>query len=335
VTTALLRYDQARTAVAACHRIDEAKDIADKARALEAYARQANDPEMECWVAEIRLRARRRVGELSAALESVQGRNLPNVAMPRHPGKREALAAAGLSKDEAHRCERIANVPEIEFERVLATAKEQKRAVTADDVVATVTRKQRRAERMETLAEVSRGNTPLAAIGQRFPLIYADPPWQYEHVKTESRAIENHYPTMTLDAIKALPVADVAHDDCVLFLWVTSPKLAEAVELVQAWGFVYRSCAVWDKGRVGMGYYFRQQHELLFVATTGAPPVPEPVNRPASVLRYPRGAHSAKPPEVYELIERMYPELGKLELFARAPRDGWSSWGNQSEAANA
>ena len=160
--------------------------------------------------------------------------------------------------------------------------------------------------------------------------IYADPPWRYEHVKTDSRAIENQYPTESLDAICAMPVANLTTDDAVLFLWATSPKLAEAMRVIDAWGFTYRTCAVWDKDQIGMGYYFRQQHELLLVAVKGEPPLPAVDARPASVIHAPRGEHSAKPAVFYEVIERMYPTFPKIELFARTAREGWAAWGNQA-----
>jgi len=188
---------------------------------------------------------------------------------------------------------------------------------------------ERRQERVEKLADISRGSAPLIT-GRRYPLIYADPPWKYEHVETESRAIENQYPTMELDDICALPLADVTTDDAVLFLWATSPKLAEAMRVIESWGFNYRTSMVWVKDQIGMGYYARQQHELLLIATKGQPPTPAPSNRPASVVKSPRTAHSAKPVEFYELIERMYPEFPKLEMFSRVPRDGWDAWGNQA-----
>lgn len=186
-----------------------------------------------------------------------------------------------------------------------------------------------RSERVEKLAEISRGAKPLDGV-RPAPVIYADPPWRYEHVETESRAIENQYPTMSLEEICALGPKIPATADAVLFLWATSPKLAEAMRVLEAWGFAYRTCAVWDKEKIGMGYYFRQQHELLLVATRGTPPTPAPADRPSSVLRAVRGKHSAKPAEFAELIEAMYPELPKVELFCRSPRDGWSAWGNQA-----
>lgn len=211
-------------------------------------------------------------------------------------------------------------------------ARGEREILEAAKAIRTKKSEERRAERIGKIVEISKGNAPLGQIAERYPVIYADPPWRYEYIETESRAIENQYPTMTLDEIKALDLDSIALDDCVLFMWATSPKLAEAFEVLRAWGFEYRTCAVWDKQKIGMGYYFRQQHELLLVAVRGQPMTPAPANRPSSVLSFPRGEHSAKPVEVYELIEAMYPELPKLEMFCRSPRDGWGAWGNQAAA---
>lgn len=145
--------------------------------------------------------------------------------------------------------------------------------------------------------------------------------------------IENHYPTMTLEEIKHLSVSDLATEDAVLFLWATAPKLCECFEVIDAWGFSYRTCAVWVKDKIGMGYYLRNQHELLLIAKRGDPPMPSESSRPSSVIHAPRTDHSAKPVAFYELIEGMYPELPKIELFSRSPRTGWDAWGNQASAA--
>ena len=168
--------------------------------------------------------------------------------------------------------------------------------------------------------------------GQRFTTVYADPPWRYRNTKSNGAA-EGHYPTMSLDEICELPVEDIAADDCILFMWATSPKLSEAMRVIDSWGFDYRTSAVWSKPQLGMGYYFRQQHELLLVGVKGSPGVPEPQNRGRSVLEFPRTKHSAKPKEYYEILERMYPHAKRVELFCRAPVSGWHSWGNEVEAA--
>ncbi|SCK49366.1 N6-adenosine-specific RNA methylase IME4 [Variovorax sp. HW608] len=207
--------------------------------------------------------------------------------------------------------------------------------LTAAKEVRAARARRRRTQRMEKIAQISRGDAPLLQLAERYPVIYCDPPWRYDYVETESRAIENQYPTLDLQDIMSLPVQEIAFDDCVLYMWATSPKLADAMEVLPAWGFTYRTCAVWDKRKLGMGYYFRQQHELLLVATRGEPPTPLPENRPSSVFAFERGEHSVKPVEVYEFIEAMYPELPKLEMFSRSPRTGWGAWGNQAERGRA
>jgi N6-adenosine-specific RNA methylase IME4 len=102
---------------------------------------------------------------------------------------------------------------------------------------------------------------------------------------------------------------------------------------MKQWGFEYLTCAVWIKDKIGMGTYFRQQHELLLLGKRGTSIVPAPSSLCSSVLSAPRGKHSEKPHEAYELIEQMYPELPKVELFARKARDGWARWGNQAPDA--
>ena len=161
----------------------------------------------------------------------------------------------------------------------------------------------------------------------QYEIILADPPWRYEFSETSMRAIENQYPTMDLEQIKTLdiPVADNA----VLFLWSTAPKLEEALQVLNAWGFTYKTCAIWDKEIIGMGYWFRGQHELLLVGVKGKFKTPEPTNRFPSVFRQKRGKHSKKPEVVHKMLEQMFPDAKKIELFAREARPGWGAWGNE------
>lgn len=202
---------------------------------------------------------------------------------------------------------------------IVDAAKEIRQAKTA----------QRREERLDKIIEISQGNVELKT-DTCYPVLYADPPWRYDYAETDNRVIENQYPTMAIEEICALPVSDLATPDAILFLWATSPKLAESMRVIESWGFTYRTCAVWDKQKIGMGYYFRQRHELLLVATRGSVPTPAPGDRVASVISEPREEHSAKPAKFAELIEAMYPTLPRIELFCRSPRKGWAVWGNQS-----
>ncbi len=165
---------------------------------------------------------------------------------------------------------------------------------------------------------------------KKYQIIYADPPWQYRHCASKSRQIENQYPTMTLCEIKKLnfPV----DNNAVLYLWATAPKLQEAIDVMFAWGFDYRTCAVWDKEIIGMGYWFRGQHELLLVGVRGTFSPPVASLRISSIYRERRGKHSEKPNGIRDLIQLWYPDANKLELFARKKTPGWDVWGNEVDS---
>jgi ParB-like chromosome segregation protein Spo0J len=114
----------------------------------------------------------------------------------------------------------------------------------------------------------------LPAGDKRWPVILADPPWEYDDVgiSTANRRIDNHYPTLSLDRICALPVGELAADDCVLFLWTTAPHLLATRTVLDAWGFVYKTGLAWDKEVIGTGYWARNQHEHLLIAVRGQAP---------------------------------------------------------------
>jgi N6-adenosine-specific RNA methylase IME4 len=178
--------------------------------------------------------------------------------------------------------------------------------------------------------------TPGSLPAGKFAVLLADPPWRYEFNATDaSRAIENHYPTLEAEDIAGLldadgrAVADLAADDAVLFMWATNPKLAEALSVIEGWGFTYTTNLAWVKDRIGMGYWTRQRHELLLVAVRGEMSPPPEHLRPDSVIEAPRRAHSEKPPAVHEFIEAIWPDAPKVELFAREERPGWAVFGNQ------
>ena len=165
---------------------------------------------------------------------------------------------------------------------------------------------------------------------KKYQVIYTDPAWKYDFAETDSRKIENQYPTMELEEIKNLPINEIADTNCVLYLWATAPKLIEALEVIKAWGFEYKTHAIWDKGVIGMGYWFRGQHELLIVATKGTVSPPMQNIRKSSVLKYNRNAHSKKPDAVRQLISLWFPKENKVELFARQRFQGWDVWGNEA-----
>ena len=163
----------------------------------------------------------------------------------------------------------------------------------------------------------------------KYSVIYADPPWRYNFSPSKCRSIEENYPTMRVEEICSLPVP--AADNAVLYLWATAPKLLEALAVMKAWGFEYKTHAIWDKEILGIGHWFRGQHELLLVGVKGKISPPEESLRIKSVIREKRGRHSAKPDSVREHISRWFPRALKLEIFARACYSGWSVWGNEAK----
>ena len=180
-------------------------------------------------------------------------------------------------------------------------------------------------------------NKQLTKQMKKYQIIYADPPWRYDFCKDNSDKIEVHYPTMTLEDICRLEVP--SEDNAVLYLWATAPKLLEALEVMKAWGFNYKTQAIWDKGWVGMGYWFRGQHELLLVGVKGKFSPPIPTLRESSVYRENKSKHSKKPLYFKELLDKQFPGKTKLEMFARpedktlfTKEDKWDYWGNEVES---
>ena len=160
-----------------------------------------------------------------------------------------------------------------------------------------------------------------------YQVILADPPWRYDFSQSDCRKIENQYPTMSTEELCAMQLP--IDQDAVLFLWATAPKLEDAFQIIKAWGFAYKSHAVWDKVKIGMGYWFRGQHELLMVATRGTFSPPKPSERISSVIRSERNLHSKKPDLVRDYIASWYPQCNKLEMFARRTSMEWDVFGNE------
>ncbi|GAB4351425.1 MAG: hypothetical protein Kow0026_08480 [Oricola sp.] len=165
---------------------------------------------------------------------------------------------------------------------------------------------------------------------RKFGVIYADPPWRYEPYSRETgldRSADNHYPTMDTDTLAGIGPFLPAAEDCVLFLWATSPMLPDAMHVMDRWGFKYVSSICWAKDKPGTGYWFRNQHETLLIGVKGNPPAPAPGTQFRSVVEAKVEAHSKKPDAFAEIIESYYPTLPKIELNARSVRPGWWAWG--------
>ena len=174
----------------------------------------------------------------------------------------------------------------------------------------------------------------------KYKTILADCPWEYENKKGDLAArgaATSAYSVMPLEEIKRLPVKYIAHEDSLLLLWATSPKLSEALEVIKAWGFEYRTIAfVWCKLNPlavgmysGLGSWVNSNVEFVLLAKRGSP---KRLNKNVKQLLFaPRKEHSRKPDEIFDRIEQLS-EGPFIELFARRKREGWSAWGNEVES---
>lgn len=177
-------------------------------------------------------------------------------------------------------------------------------------------------------------------MNRKYNIIYADPPWSYRawSSKEKGRSAESHYPTMSIEDIKALPVSQLAAKDCILFLWITFPLLQEAWSIMEAWGFTYKTVAfVWVKQCrksenlfLGMGYWTRSNAEICLLATKGNPKrISKNVKQ---IIISHLEEHSKKPDAARDRIVDLAGDLPRIELFARQTTPGWDVWGNEVDS---
>jgi N6-adenosine-specific RNA methylase IME4 len=190
-------------------------------------------------------------------------------------------------------------------------------------------KKERRQER-----EAELGARQRALPSTKYGVILADPEWEFTAWSEETgmdRAPDNHYPTSSTDVIASRPVGDIAADDSILLLWATAPRLPDALQVMAAWGFEYVTHAIWAKDRAGAGrgpgYWFTGEHELVLLGKRGKIPAPAQGTQFRSLFHAPVGEHSEKPANIHEVAEAYFPSLPKIELNARARREGWDAWG--------
>ena len=248
------------------------------------------------------------------------------------------LAEMGVDKKRAWRAKQLKAIPAKQRAKYVRDLKEEGKGVTPDAILRKHREHNRDSRRAAYAARTVSGGTvkdlfALAESGQRFAVIYADPPWSFETFSDKGKDRSPDYETMSLEALAALPVESLAAEDCALLLWVTMPMLPAALELISKWKFRYSTVAfVWVKQNAdeslftGQGYWTRSNAELVLLATIGSPMrLAKDVHQ---VLLSPVGEHSAKPVEIRERIERLLPGP-YLEMFARAEAEKWISWGNE------
>lgn len=173
---------------------------------------------------------------------------------------------------------------------------------------------------------------------KKYEVIYADPPWQFKNYSDETAThwVGDHYSLMRQEDIAALPVGDISEKDSTLFLWATYPTLPRALELMESWGFRYKTVAfTWAKTNIlsdsfftGMGYWTRSNAEICLLGTRGHPKRVSKAVR--QLIVSPRRAHSQKPDEARERIVELMGDVPRIELFARGEAPlGWDAWGDE------
>lgn len=329
------------------HRLRACKELNITPQFAELEA--ANDQKVEQVVVSINLH-RRHLTDSQKALIAGRLANL-NVGANQHTAgavtQKEAAEELGISVDSVQRGKQVLmkGVPQLisavesgvlditnasriaklsRDEQVKLAEQDVKVILEASKAINRAKFEERRQEKLRQIEEKRKNNRPLDTHGNTYGVIYADPPWDYMGEEKVG------YPCMNLEEICKLPVNEIAEEDAVLFTWCSSSLLEDAIKVINAWGFKLKTSAVWDKGSVGQGAYFRQSHEILLFATRGNLPEVPYSARPESVLRYPRFEHSRKPREICDIIDGMYPEFRKIELFCRGePHPGWDGWGNE------
>lgn len=283
-------------------RADAIRYLSKKAKlaigAVNAAARLKTDAE---WHAGSLVRAAKAEGEYGSGIR--RNEQTANVG---------PFGNSDISHQDLHRWQDMSRVDRDQIDAYYKS-QEQKQAEIASSAIAHIGA---RIRRMEKITEKQDAYEETPADERPVPVIYADPPWRYDFAVSDSRKIENQYPTMTVEQICAEDPAP--QEDAVLFLWVTSPKLLDGLQVMQAWGFTYKTSMVWVKPQIGMGYYARGQHEFLLIGALGLLPAPMPENRPPSVIDGRRAEHSAKP-DLRPVLDVMYPGLWKREMFSRRP----------------
>jgi N6-adenosine-specific RNA methylase IME4 len=342
----LALYDAACRALAEAKAVDEVVTIEGVAAQLAAAARVANNHQAEADAVALRMRAMRRLGQLmQAQKESVGlasggehgGRRRIDGSRENPSIPRPTLASQGIGKRLAHEARLLSEPSDEAYESIEADARDKiTRAVR--NVVREIEIEQ---ERAPYATRIHQGGTvadlkALAASGKKFGGICVDPPWSFEVYsgKGKQKAAERHYDVMSLDDIKALPIADLAATDCALFLWAVWPRLPDALEVIRAWGFEFKTAGfVWVKQNrggeglfTGMGFWTRANTEPCLLATRGSPlRLAADVHQ---VILSPVREHSRKPDEVRSRIERLVAGP-HLELFGREQAPGWTVWGNE------
>jgi N6-adenosine-specific RNA methylase IME4 len=327
--TALMKLDKARQALTEARTLADVKKIQGMAEAARILCKTARvSREIMNQAAEIALLAARKAGEILKQLERNPGPgrgNKTSASVAVLSEYRQTLRDTATAERTAQHWQKLAAIPDPVAQEYIATVRKAGSGeITAAGLMREFVHQTRAAMAVK----------PIPIPEGTYRVVYADPPWDYGNPIAEGYGpAENHYATMKLDELCAMPLPKIA-DNAVLFLWATAPFLVKALKVVPAWGFEYKTHFVWDKVRHNFGHYSSVRHEDLLVATRGSC-LPDSKELVDSVQSIERTEHSRKPAEFRAIIDRLYTHGRRVELFARgALPAGWDGFGNEFAPAD-
>lgn len=314
--TQLMHFDTARRELALAQSIDEVKVIRDQAEAIRQYIKQQKGSfEMQNQAAEIKLRAERRAGQMLGKQERNKGSQ--GIGVPFHDDTAPTYEELGLTRLQSHRWQLEAEIPEEKFEQFIAETKAQADELTSRAALGLAMKIKNEAKKQET-------SSPEIPVGL-YGVIAIDPPWPYGRAYDPySSRVASPYNEMSIDELMVLSIPGA--ENCILWLWTTNTFMHDAYHLLEAWAFEPKTILTWYKERTGVGHWLRGDTEHCILAVTGNPKITHVAQ--SSFLSAKARAHSEKPPEFYALVESLCPGK-KLDMFARAQREGWDTYGNQ------
>lgn len=316
-TTELIHFDTAKRELALANSIDEVKLIRDQAEAIRQYIRQQKGSfSMQNQAAEIKIRAERRVGEMLKE----PGREKPGEYKKLHDetfSPKPSLEDLGITKIQSHRWQLEAEIPETQFEEYIAETKAKAEELTSRAALSIALRM-----RHEDKKRIFNNTTSLDGL---FDVIVVDPPWPYGGgYNPYAHRGASPYNEMSIEEIMMLEIP--AAKDCILWLWVTNRFMHDAYHVLESWAFEPKTILTWFKEKIGVGRWLRGATEHCILGISGKPNITHVAQSTALICS--ARNHSQKPEEFYTTLESLCPGK-KLEMFARTPRQGWQSHGDQ------
>jgi N6-adenosine-specific RNA methylase IME4 len=326
--TELVEVPKLRRALEAATSVYEVKSIRDQGHTTIAHARRVHvGGILEVNIAmEFILDAERRLGEMLAGMEFNKGGRPKTDDTMSSVSDLPFLSEFGITPKQSSRWQAAARVPDEEYRKWIVKTTDSGKLLTSGGLVKLARRE------MHTPADNVEGVTEslqsLIDDGKKFGTVYADPPWRYGNSATRASADGEYSNTMSMEEICAEPVAELTTDPAHLHLWTTNGFLREAFDVIDAWGFTYKSCMVWVKPQMGIGNYWRVSHEFLLLGVKGGLVFDD--HAQMSWVQADRTRHSRKPRVVRERIEKVSPGP-YLEMYGREIVDDWTVYGNQVE----